>query len=69
MHVPGPSAQRGPREPNRRRVLEGTDPPVTVAGGFERRLSGSRTVGLTAGFGLTETAPDVSLSLQWRLPF
>ena len=50
-------------------ILDGTDPPVDAGFGVERRLSGSRGVSLTVSFGLTETAPDFTLSFGWRLPF
>ncbi len=51
-------------------VLEGLDPPVSVNLGVTRHLGTSgRSVGLTAAFGMTEMAPDFSLSLGWRLPF
>jgi hypothetical protein len=50
-------------------ILDGTDPPIDAGFGIERRLSGSRGVSMTVSFGLTETAPDFTLSFGWRLPF
>jgi len=51
-------------------VLDGLDPPVSVNAGLTRHLGASgRSVGVIAAFGVTEMAPDFSLSLAWQLPF
>ena len=51
-------------------VLDGLDPPVSVNAGLTRHLGPSgRSVGVIAAFGVTEMAPDFSLSLAWQLPF
>jgi hypothetical protein len=48
-------------------ILDGADPPVRVGLGLSRLLTPGRSLSLIAGVGLTETAPDVSIALGWRL--
>jgi hypothetical protein len=50
-------------------VLEDTDPPIEFGLGVARHLSSSGRIGVSASFGLTQTAPDVSLSVDWQVPF
>lgn len=46
--------------------LPGFDAPVMVGGGFLRPRAGG-SWGIQGGVGLTETSPDVSLALFWRV--
>lgn len=48
-------------------ILDGVVPPVQVGVGLSRLITPSRSLSLSAGVGLTETAPDISISLGWRL--
>ncbi len=48
-------------------IVDGADPPVQLGVGLSRLFSTGRSVSVTAGVGLTETAPDVSIALGWRL--
>lgn len=50
------------------RVVEGTDPPAQLGLGLTRYLESARSLSMTATVGLTESSPDVALSLGWRLP-
>jgi len=47
-------------------VLEGFDPPFTIAAGLSRVL-GAQSWSVLAGLGLTETAPDVTLGAAWSV--
>ncbi len=47
-------------------VLEGFDPPLTVAAGLTRSL-GAQSWSVLAGLGLTETAPDLTLGAAWSV--
>lgn len=50
------------------RVLDGVAPPADLSLGLGRYFAGSgRSLGATATFGLTDTAPDFSIALDWRL--
>lgn len=46
-------------------MLEGIQGPVSVSGGLSYRLSGQGSLSLGASFGLTESAPDLSMYLGW----
>lgn len=49
-------------------MLEGADPPVEVGLGVTRLLGASgRGISLFTSVGLTETAPDFSIALGWRV--
>lgn len=48
-------------------IIEGVDPPVSVAVLAARRFSPGRTLSAGLGIGLTESASDISLLLGWRL--
>lgn len=48
-------------------IIEGVDPPVSVAVLAARRFSPGRTLSAGLGIGLTESASDISLLLAWRL--
>lgn len=48
-------------------ILDGMDPPMQVGIGVNRLLQPGRSLSVSAGFGLTETAPDFSVSVGWRL--
>jgi hypothetical protein len=48
-------------------IIDGADPPVQVGVGVSRLFARSRSVAITAGVGVTETAPDFTVSLGWRL--
>jgi hypothetical protein len=51
-------------------ILDGVDPPMDISVGVTRHFSTTkRSVGATAAFGLTSSSPDVTVSLEWRLPF
>ena len=51
------------------RILEGTDPPMTVSGGLSvfPGETGRTGISFTAAAGLTESSPDFSLSAGWTL--
>lgn len=51
------------------RILEGTDPPMTISGGLSvfPGESGRTGISVTAAAGLTESSPDFSLSAGWSL--
>ena len=51
------------------RILEGTDPPMTVSGGLSvfPGQTGRTGISVTAAAGLTESSPDFSLSAGWSL--
>lgn len=50
------------------RVLDGVAPPADVSAGIGRYFSGTgRSVGVTVAFGLTDTSPDFTVALDWRL--
>lgn len=49
-------------------VVEGVDPPVQVGLGLTRALESGRSLSANAAVGLTESSPDVTLSLGWMLP-
>lgn len=46
-------------------MLEGIQGPVSVSGGLSYRLSDQGSLSLGASFGLTESAPDLSMYLGW----
>jgi hypothetical protein len=48
------------------RVVETADAPLSLAVGLSRSRPGTGSLSLTAGIGLSETAPDFTLSLGWR---
>jgi hypothetical protein len=47
-------------------ILDGMDPPMQVGIGVNRLLQSGRSLSVSTGFGLTETAPDFSVSVGWR---
>lgn len=49
------------------RIIEGQDPPVQIGVGIGRVFSPRRTLSGNLSIGLTNTAPDVSVGLGWRL--
>jgi hypothetical protein len=48
-------------------ILPGESPLVQVGFGLGRLLSPRRALTITASFGVTDTAPDVSVGLGWRV--
>jgi hypothetical protein len=48
-------------------ILDGTDAPLQVGVGVNRVLSIGRSIGVSATVGLTETAPDLTVALGWRM--
>jgi hypothetical protein len=48
-------------------VVAGYDPPVTVGGELSRNV-GAGSWGVQLGIGLSDTTPDVSAGVLWRLP-
>jgi len=49
-------------------VLDDVAPPAQLSLGVSYLLSGGRSVIGSASFGLSETSPDLSLSVGWHLP-
>lgn len=51
------------------RIIEGTDPPMTISGGLSvfPGETGRTGISVTAAAGLTESSPDLSLSAGWSL--
>jgi len=51
------------------RILEGTDPPMTISGGLSvfPGQTGRTGISFSAAAGLTESSPDFSLSAGWSL--
>jgi hypothetical protein len=50
------------------RVVEGTDPPARIGVVLTRYLESERSVSVSGTLGVTESAPDLTLSVGWRLP-
>ncbi len=51
-------------------VQDGVAPPKDISVGVARHFSASRrSLGATASFGLSDSSPDVAVSLDWRLQF
>lgn len=50
------------------RVVEGTVPPAQVGVGLTRYLDAGRSLSGGASIGLSESSPDFTVSLGWRLP-
>lgn len=51
-------------------ILDDVDPPMDISVGVARHFSDTRrTIGATASFGLTDSSPDIAVSLDWRLQF
>ncbi|HKK26576.1 MAG TPA: hypothetical protein VKB18_00680 [Gemmatimonadota bacterium] len=48
------------------RILAETDPPLDVGGGLSYRLADGRSLSLGVSVGLSESSPDLSLSVGWR---
>lgn len=49
-------------------VQDGVEPPRDVSVGVARYFGASRrSLGATASFGLSNSSPDVTVSLDWRL--
>jgi len=48
------------------RILAETDPPLDVGGGLSYRLADGRSVSFGISVGLSESSPDLSLSVGWR---
>lgn len=48
-------------------IIDGAQPPLLLGLGLSRLLDTNRSVSVSVGVGLTETAPDVSIGLGWRL--
>lgn len=48
-------------------IIDGAQPPLQLGVGLGRLLARGRSVSVNLGVGLTETAPDVSVGLGWRL--
>lgn len=49
-------------------IVEGMEAPVTVLASLGRSTGGGAFVSFGVGFGLTESAPDVSVNLGWSVP-
>lgn len=49
------------------RIIEGTDPPAQLSLGLSYLIGANRSLAGSAAFGLTDSSPDVSLSVGWRL--
>ena len=49
------------------RIIEGTDPPTQLSLGLSYLMGQKRSFTGSAAFGLTDSSPDVSVSLGWRL--
>lgn len=49
-------------------VVEGTDPPAQIGVGVSRYLDSGRSLSGSAAMGLSESSPDLSLSIGWRIP-
>lgn len=51
-------------------IQDGVAPPMDISVGLARYFSGARrSIGATASFGLTDSSPDVMVSLDWRVQF
>lgn len=50
-------------------VIDGQDPPVQFGAAIGRLFSPRRTLIGNVTVGLTDTAPDVTVGLGWRLTF
>lgn len=48
-------------------IIDGADPPIMVGVGLARVFESGHSVSLNANVGVSETAPDVSLALGWRI--
>jgi len=48
-------------------IIDGAAPPLQLGAGISRLLDTGRSVSLNVGVGLTETAPDLSVGVGWRL--
>jgi len=48
-------------------IVDGADPPIQLGIGVSRLVRFDRSVALSVGVGVTETAPDISIALGWRL--
>jgi hypothetical protein len=49
------------------KIIEGTDPPAQLSLGLSYLIGANRSLTSSAAFGLTESSPDVSVSVGWRL--
>lgn len=49
------------------RIVEGIPPPADLSIGIGRTTAAGRSLAVTTSFGLTETAPDVMVALDWRV--
>jgi len=50
------------------RIVPDTEPPMQAGAGFNLLASGGRGFGVSAMFGLTDSASDVSVSAGWTIP-
>ncbi|MCU0640095.1 MAG: hypothetical protein MUF59_09550, partial [Candidatus Krumholzibacteria bacterium] len=50
------------------RIVPDTEPPMQAGAGFNILAGGGRAFGLSAMFGLTDSASDVSVSAGWTIP-
>jgi hypothetical protein len=48
-------------------IVDGADPPIQLGIGVSRLVRFDRSVALSVGIGVTESAPDISIALGWRL--
>jgi hypothetical protein len=48
-------------------IIDGQDPPVQIALGIGRAFSSRRALTGMLSFGVTDTAPDVTVGIGWRL--
>lgn len=48
-------------------MIDGIDPPATVSGGLNYRIGDNRSMRLGASYGLTSSAPELSVYLGWSV--
>lgn len=48
-------------------IIDGASPQLELGLGLSRLIKPGRSISISAGVGLTETAPDVSIGLGWRV--
>lgn len=50
-------------------VQDGVEPPRDLSVGVARYFGARRSLGATASFGMSDSSPDVAVSLDWRVQF